>query len=335
MPHRTTYFFPRQFPDRQFDQSSKQLLEDHEKKVSTATAINAAPTSTTTTSTITTTTTSKDTTTVNTFQIESDRKPSKQFSVSSKASAVSQLFAGHGKSQHTKQQQQHFAAFCDWLAEKKAERTAHAKPHRYSTPINEFDSELLLPPAPESVDRNFDRQVSLPRVSSGSSYAGSLFSGTTLDGNLSSDVVKDSGWKVSSSSSARHEEEEERDQKNRESLLVQKTKEGYYLKLALAKRLTSQACLDHTEPLLMQVSGPESSNAEIVSYRLWVRRRYALMTCLLNIILSLLFQYNIVSLFLPFLFAVRPISNWEKSLLAYNRIFDFYFYFLIVFVKTN
>ncbi|XP_048331690.1 serine/threonine-protein kinase CTR1 isoform X2 [Ziziphus jujuba] len=288
MPHRTTYFFPRQFPDRRFDESSKQLLADHEKKVSTATA--STPTSTTTTTTPPTPT-CKDT--ISNFQIESDRKPSKQFSVNSKSSAVSQLFTGHGKShtkQHTQpqqvkpQQQQHFAAFCDWLAEKKAERSttaAHVKPPR------DEDRELLIPPPPESVpevappesvvkdrsvDRNFDRQVSLPRVSSGSSYAGSLFSGTTLDGNLSIDV-KDSYSKVSSFSTARHEEveveEEEEVDKNRGSL-AQKTKESYYLRLALAKRLTSQAFLDHTEPLLMQVSGPESSNAEIVSYRLWV-----------------------------------------------------------------
>ncbi|KAL6132664.1 hypothetical protein ACLB2K_064903 [Fragaria x ananassa] len=44
-----------------------------------------------------------------------------------------------------------------------------------------------------SVDQDFDRQVSLPRLSSGSSYAGSLFSRTTtLDGNFSGDVKESS-----------------------------------------------------------------------------------------------------------------------------------------------
>ncbi|KAL6177723.1 hypothetical protein ACLB2K_049247 [Fragaria x ananassa] len=70
--------------------------------------------------------------------------------------------------------------------------------------------ELLLPPeavvdvlstvpdttsfkVDRSIDRDFDRKVSLPRLSSGSSYAGSLFSGTTtLDGNFSGDVKESS-----------------------------------------------------------------------------------------------------------------------------------------------
>lgn len=288
MPHRTTYFFPRQFPDRRFDESSKQLLEDHEKKV-TATA-----TSTNTNTTPTTTTTK-----IDAFQIESDRtKPStKLFSVNSKASAVSQLFKSQTKQQQQvkqqqqqqreqqqekQQQQQHFAAFCDWLAEKKAESSA-AKSSRYSS--CDENSELLLPPESEpevqpaetvvkdrSVDRNFDCQVSLPRLSSGSSYAGSLFSGTTLDVNLSSDV-KDTLVSTSRTTTTTRQEvveEEEEGHENRESLAKRAT-ESYYLQIALAKRLTSQACLDHTEPLLMQVSGPVSSDVETVSYRLWVR----------------------------------------------------------------
>ncbi|KAL6128041.1 hypothetical protein ACLB2K_071399 [Fragaria x ananassa] len=43
------------------------------------------------------------------------------------------------------------------------------------------------------VDRSVDRQVSLPRLSSESSYAGSLFSRTTtLDGNFCGDVKESS-----------------------------------------------------------------------------------------------------------------------------------------------
>ena len=48
-----------------------------------------------------------------------------------------------------------------------------------------------------NVDRNFDRQVSLLRFSSGNSYTESLFFETTLDDNLSSDV-KDTWTKESS-----------------------------------------------------------------------------------------------------------------------------------------
>lgn len=290
MPHRTTYFFPRQFPDRRFDESSKQILDNHEKKVTTTATSNNANT----TPTPRPTTATK----IDAFRIESDRtKPStKPFSVNSKASAVFQLLKSQTKQQQQvkqqqqqreqqqekQQQQQHFAAFCDWLAEKKAERSA-SKSSRYSS--CDEDSELLLPPEskpevppPEtvvkdrSVDRNFDRQVSLSRLSSGSSYAGSLFSGTTLDGNLSSDVKDTLASSSRTTTTTRQEvvEEEEEGDENGESL-AQRTTESYYLQLALAKRLTSQACLDHTEPLLMQVSGPVSSDAETVSYRLWVR----------------------------------------------------------------
>ncbi|KAL5559957.1 hypothetical protein UlMin_036168 [Ulmus minor] len=253
MPHRTTYFFPRQFPDRKFDVSSKRIPEDHETKVSTSTT-----TATTCSST----------------QL-----------ATSKASAVSDLFTAHDNSlepkNHQQQQssnKQHFAAFCDWLAEKKSERSAQVKPR---CPSCDEDRELLLPPessVPEvfppstrsavkdrSLDRSFDREVSLPRVSSESSYAGSLFSGiTTPDGNLSCEV-KDCVSKVSSMSTREEEAEEEGNREN----FAKKSKESYYLQLGLAKRLTSQACLG-SEPLLMQVTGPVSSDAETVSYRLWV-----------------------------------------------------------------
>ncbi|XP_060961235.1 serine/threonine-protein kinase CTR1 isoform X2 [Cannabis sativa] len=356
MPHRTTYFFPRQFPDRRFDVSSKQSSspdQDHGKKViinssstttaSTSSSSSSSPTvlstsiendtnkslssATTTRSTTTTSTTKNQYFTVNT----------------AKASAVSDLFTSHEyksssqtkknnnnhhhhhnnhshhhhhqhhqRRQQQQQQEEHFAAFCDWLAEKKAERRSNTTTNsnklvssRYSC---DEERELLLPPeqippsavvpapAPatrssvvkdRSLDRNFDRQVSLPRVSSGSSYAGSLFSGiTTFDGNLS---VKDCLSKVSCST--RHDDhvvveqggaggggggssDESRDQVDSSSgenisSLAQRSKESYYLQLSLAKRLTSQACLA-SEPLLMQVSGPETSDAETVSYRLWV-----------------------------------------------------------------
>ncbi|PON49765.1 Mitogen-activated protein kinase kinase kinase [Parasponia andersonii] len=350
MPHRTTYFFPRQFPDRRFDVSSKQQeVGDQDHRINkklvapTTTAItssSSSSSSTTTTKPPTNTTTT--TTTKDAFSIENDIKSlsslgKPQFTVNNtaKASAVSELFSTRYDESQTKkthnqqqqqlllqkqkqqqqqrqqqQQQQHFAAFCDWLAEKKAERrsgsaatTDHVKLSRYPSSCDE-DRELLLQPEPvvpapaaaaaavavkdRSLDRSFDRQVSLPRVSSGSSYAGSLFSGiTTLDGNLSGgggDVIKaDCLSKVSSSS--RQEEEVEVEvmvegggggggisegkESSRESSLVRRSKESYFLQLTLAKRLTSMACLV-SEPLLMQVTGPETSDAETVSYRLWV-----------------------------------------------------------------
>ncbi|XP_038898927.1 serine/threonine-protein kinase CTR1 isoform X2 [Benincasa hispida] len=250
MPHRTTYFFPRQFPDRGFDSAStsKHIL-DHEKKIN------------------------KDT-----FSTENDAKPTprpaRDFSVT-KSSAVSDLFTGD-KAQSNKK----LPAFYDWLVDKKATRSATAHVKTWLSNCDE-DRELLLPPPtsePEhdtasvkdrSVDRNFDRQVSLPRVSSGSSYAGSLFSGTgtgTVDGNFSSDVKDSSASKILSSHTARPEEIEVGDDKES---IAQRAKESYYLQLALAATLRSHANLAG-DPVLMEEGRVEITDAETVSYRLWV-----------------------------------------------------------------
>ncbi|KAF7830027.1 serine/threonine-protein kinase CTR1-like [Senna tora] len=269
MPHRATYFFPRQFPERGLDESSKQLL-DHEKKrivnsiVKSETAFGVAESDPK--KAVTTTTTSIAST-----------KDDVVFS-SGKHSAVSDLFTGSDKFR-TKQKQA--SAFSDWLLEKKSDRSGHhvkPRPRRLSC---EDDRELLLPPEsvpapapppPESVkdtaiDRSFDRQVSLPRLSSGSSYAGSLFSGTTLDGNFSSDIKEE----ITSSSrvytrTRRQEEDEEEESKEK---LAQKYKESYYLQITLAKRLTCLSSLA-TEPVLTLDNGIETWDAESVSYRLWV-----------------------------------------------------------------
>ena len=250
MPHRTTYFFPRQFPDRGFDSAStsKHIL-DHEKKIN------------------------KDT-----FSTESDAKPTprpaRDFSVT-KSSAVSDPFTGD-KAQTNKK----LPAFYDWLVDKKATRSATAHVKTWLSNCDE-DRELLLPPPtsePEhdttsvkdrSVDRNFDRQVSLPRLSSGSSYAGSLFSGTgtgTVDGNFSSDVKDSSASKILSSHTARPEEIEVGDDKEN---IAQKATESYYLQLALAATLRSHANLAG-DPVLMEEGRVEITDAETVSYRLWV-----------------------------------------------------------------
>jgi hypothetical protein len=160
-------------------------------------------------------------------------------------------------------------------------RSTRSSLSSFSCHLPDEDRELLLPPEPvdlssavpappettplkvdRSVDRNFDRQVSLPRLSSGSSYAGSLFSGTTtLDGNFSGDV-KDS------SATTRPAEEEVGVQEITDSVGL-RSKESYYLQLLLAKRLSSQATLAG-ETLLLHDVGLEVSDVETVSYRLWV-----------------------------------------------------------------
>ncbi|KAJ8773314.1 hypothetical protein K2173_028491 [Erythroxylum novogranatense] len=277
MPHRTTYFFPRQFPDRSgFDASKKQLLVDQERKNVT-----------------------KDN-----FSIENDlrKSPSKDlFGNNNKSSTtttdnnntiVSDRFTSSDDEKFQKKKKQfedgsykkkkQIGAFCDWLTERKGERLSHVKLHRQSF---DDDRELLLPPEPQAVpevvvqerdvDRNFDRQVSLPRLSSGSSYAGSLFSGTTLDGNFSIDVKDTATTRLSTATTARHEEvvpEEELvgvEERRSEDDVSIRTKESYYLQLTLAKRLSFQAGLAG-ELLLLPDVGPGFNDAEHVSHRLWV-----------------------------------------------------------------
>ncbi|GLU16071.1 hypothetical protein SLE2022_325210 [Rubroshorea leprosula] len=251
MPHRTTYFFPRQFPDRRFDESTKQLL-NHEtiakETVQTTTAENDSKSSSRTSTT-------------------KDLVPAKQ-------AYLSELFTD--EKLHAKKQQ--LAALCNWLTEKNGDRSsAHVKSSRRSS--SDEDHELLPPPEsapprpPEtkvikdrSVDQNLDRLVSLPRLSSVSSYAGSLLSGTTLDGNSSSDV-KDA-WARESCTRMPMSTEVEAEDSNKAGS-VQRSKEGFYLQLTLARRLTSQATLV-TEPFLLQECGPYVADPETVSHRLWV-----------------------------------------------------------------
>ncbi|KAJ6405019.1 hypothetical protein OIU84_013069 [Salix udensis] len=287
MPHRTTYFFPRQFPDRSgfnASSSSKQAL-DHEKKKIIKDAFYTdndprMPSSKNLYSTVgkNTSQTTSTPTTITTpisdlFTSSDDEKyhpKTKQF----------------GKDDRYKQKKKQLAAFFDWLSEKKLEKsTAHVKLQISST---EEDCQLLLTPDPEpdpvlpapeiikerDVDRNFDRQVSLPRLSSGSSY-GSLFSGiTTIDGNFTTDIKVDSSTTVHVGTikqevAVQEEIEEKEDQKNKNENLVLKTKESYYLQLSLAKRLSAQAGIA-SELLFLQEGVPETSDAQTVSYRLWV-----------------------------------------------------------------
>ncbi|XP_021679475.2 serine/threonine-protein kinase CTR1 isoform X2 [Hevea brasiliensis] len=282
MPHRTTYFFPRQFPDRSgFDVSSKQLL-DHEKKKLVKDTFNIENDHRNDSSTVGKTKSPTPTTTATTPTTVSDLFTS---SDDEKYHQKKNQFGEDDKFQKKKKQ---LAAFYDWLAEKKADRSAsRVKLKRLS--FDDEDRQLLIaaePPAPEpevipeiieerDVDRNFDRQVSLPRLSSGSSYAGSLFSGTTLDGNFLSDV-KDTATTFTRQERVQEEEEEEevvvveeeKEEKNDEKA-AQRTRETYHLQLALAKRLSYQSGLA-SEFVLLQEGGPESFDAETVSYRLWV-----------------------------------------------------------------
>lgn len=124
MPHRTTYFFPRQFPDRGFDATSS-TKQDHEKKIAKETA---------------------EITTENDIKSSSTKKdlaPAKQ-------SFFSDYLTGEKLYGTTKKQQ--IAALSSWLAGKKGDRSStHAKSSRRSS-IDE-DRELLLPPESAPPDR--------------------------------------------------------------------------------------------------------------------------------------------------------------------------------------
>ncbi|MCI50251.1 serine/threonine-protein kinase CTR1-like, partial [Trifolium medium] len=90
-----------------------------------------------------------------------------------------------------------------------------------------------------AIDRNFDRQVSLPRLSSDSSYAGSLFSSDIKEETPLSQVST-----ITTATVRRQKEEEE----NKDAL-AKKCNESYILQLMLARRLVSLASLV-TEPFL-------------------------------------------------------------------------------------
>ncbi|XP_042493289.1 serine/threonine-protein kinase CTR1-like [Macadamia integrifolia] len=267
MPHRATYFFPRQFPVEGYDPAaSKLLLPDHEKKIPQ--------------------------TSVNTENDEKASKPVKEESIKKNLTA-SDLFLGK-KLSLGKQ----FLAFGDRFLDRKGSDRSIPLNSRSddedSGPLLEPDQspelivshdqilgrdqqpELIVshdrilgrdqPPElivshdrildrdqpPELIvsrDRILGRQASSRRLSE-SGYAGSLFSGTTtVDENVSNDA-KD--WQRST----RQEEEDD----------------SYYLQLSLAVRLSSQACLADEPDFFRESpfkSRAGSSDVEMVSYRLW------------------------------------------------------------------
>ncbi|KAL3830385.1 hypothetical protein ACJIZ3_019187 [Penstemon smallii] len=220
MPHRTTYFFPRQFPDTS---SSNKFSAINDGK-------------------------------------SSEREEASTCFVRKSESVVDRVT---GEKSHGKQ----LADLVKWVTDKKNKSKSREDPAKkiglyYGVEDEDEDQRQRL----------LQREVSLQRLSSGvsTSYAGSLFSGTTtFDGNWSS-TTTGIGLLEECSTEVK-EKEKDAVEGNGENGLAQKCTEGFYLQLTLAKRLTQQATLA-AEPILQKQSSivGGSSDAETVSYRLWV-----------------------------------------------------------------
>ncbi|KAK1367013.1 Serine/threonine-protein kinase CTR1 [Heracleum sosnowskyi] len=298
MPHRTTYFFPRQFPDRRFDSSttskSASSSTDHEKK----------------------------------FTLDdADRKGGelKENVIFDRSG-----FTGDGNSNVRGKQ---LSAFVNWLADKKKDNKKASAHVRFSLDSHDrYDEDehqlLLLPEAAETVGeievveagkgndqgfirqesltrlssnassyaghlgmedavsykgpRGFDRRVPLHRLSSGSNFAGEvgkergferqvslqrLSSGSSYAGSLFSGTTLDGNLSSCICKDTITTVREEREESG--GSLAQRVREGYYLQLNFAKRIAEQGTM-FSEPTLQQQTGSICADAETVSYRLWV-----------------------------------------------------------------
>lgn len=290
MPHRATYFFPRQFPERGLDESSKQKL-DHEKKKLLVNSIKSPQDAFG--ATVENDVASKSSLlTSSAAARRSTTKDDVVFSPEAKNSAVSELLTS-GDKLRTKQKQI-AGRFCDWFVDKKGNRNHrsggghhHHHPHLKDDQEEDRERELLLPPTPPSkdvADRSIDRQVSLQRLSSsGSSYAASLFTSEGGTATFSSvdiitkDDTSSSRVSTADATARRHEQQQqhqhEEEERSNEEGYARKYKESYHLQVAFAKRLTFLASLA-SDPVLTLDAGTETWDAEAVSRRLWVRTNY-------------------------------------------------------------
>ncbi|KAI4321443.1 hypothetical protein MLD38_034823 [Melastoma candidum] len=273
MPHRTTYFFPRRFPDYHplnpnhpnpfFDhQKQKQKQKQQQQQPSPFIAENnvvhplispatSSPDHGDNRSPLPSTTTTTPTPYFpNNFNVHHD------------VTLLTRLQKGGKKQQ--------LSAFCEWLVNKKEDVT-EPPPHASLRSTSQEREPLLSVCEDQVVDRGFDRQLSFPRASSfGSSgyTASSYFSGSTVQngGDVSrSDADRTATRRVGEAEVVAVATGEDGEKAN----LALKSRQSYYLQLTLAKRLTWQASL--VEPDVSHESKDHWCwDAEIVSYRLWV-----------------------------------------------------------------
>lgn len=251
MPHRTTYFFPRQFPDKRLDPSSSSSPSTliHEKKEVVVKEI------------------------VN--KVENERKKVEKISIWKVSTPSSNLFfTGEKGNRNPNNKYQVGVRNYDKVVRDREEqkRKSHDDDEEEKQPLlqepeDEPPVEMIV-----SQDKILGRESSVAssvithRLSSESSFPGSLFSGTTLDGNVSTVSDVKESTQLSSAQEVQVESTEN---------LAKRTAESYYLQLTLAFRLSAQASLAE-EYLSLQNStsldAPQHvcCDVETVSYRLWV-----------------------------------------------------------------
>lgn len=306
MPHRATYFFPRQFPDTR----------------------GAFPPQPPVAPTTTTTATAAAATTSTLEHLYHEKKQQQQqikkdFEVVSKSSSSSittttaaaaaaesdtaqllvKKFTGNNygnsfdnmtrsTSTSAVNNSNKLAAFYSWIAADNNKKKLFKKKGGSfyggdvaKSKLTYDDQELLLPPEPGAVPEpvpvpetvvggekgcGLYRDSSLPRLSScGSSFgARSFFSSEVHETTRS--TIQSSIAEVVGAEVAEEKEEKEKRQKS----LADKARESYYLQLTLTKRLASHANPRNEPTMFLFDTGLEGhgsgSDAEALSYRLWV-----------------------------------------------------------------
>ncbi|RZC51997.1 hypothetical protein C5167_020417 [Papaver somniferum] len=251
MPHRTTYFFPRQFPDKRLDPSSSSSPSTliHEKKEVVVKEI------------------------VN--KVENERKKVEKISIWKVSTPSSNLFFTGDKGNRNPKNKYHIGV----RNYDKVVRDSEEQKRKSHDDDEEEKQPLLQEPEDEppvemivSQDKILGRESSVTSsvithgLSSESSFPGSLFSGTTLDGNVSTVSDVKESTQLSGAQEAQVESMEK---------LAKRTAESYYLQLTLAFRLSDQASLAQEYISLQNTTSLDAPqhvccDVETVSYRLWV-----------------------------------------------------------------
>ncbi|XP_074263665.1 serine/threonine-protein kinase CTR1 [Silene latifolia] len=272
MPHRGTYFFPRQFPDNRGPPSTAtstassptlSTINDHEKKRNNVKSVASSCYF------------ERDCDEGTDLLLDNFTSISTRNNNNNNNNNIFDDITGrnhnrnhnhnNSNSSNIKFNNKKLAAFYGWLAADKNKNKTKCKDSddddNKAEKLNYEEEQEILPLLPES-NSGLRRQVSSQLSCGGSSYgAGSFFSSEVHES------------RSTFPSSIIMEEEEEKAEKESTGL-AQKARESYYLQLTLTKRLGGFANLRNEPAMLLFESGLEghafSSDALTVSYRFWV-----------------------------------------------------------------